>query len=371
MARRLRTEIPAFVLLCIAAAPTLAAETETPRPVNLYGSLRVAFGTNFDQWDVRDNLSRAGLTLHQEMDDDLFAIARYELGLNLVNNNESVSGIIDSGEGPSTQGQDRDAVTTRLGWVGVSWRDQVDVQIGKQWSPYFEIGVWTDMLAIWGPEGQGTFATGTDGGLSGTGRAARAIGVRARWRGCQLATQWQPEFRDDVINHIRYGESESVSLLFAQDDGLSAGVAYHHAAIANVDSVGDWAPPPGLDGDAQNLLGSVRFTRDGWYVAACAGRYENQAIDDAGTAFDAWGCEVVALRAFSARWQGVLGWNHLAPDDDGYAGRYRLDYQVLELRYRFGPHQSFFCANYQINNGRSAEDQARDDVVAGCFYYYF
>ena len=109
----------------------------------------------------------------------------------------------------------------------------------------------------------------------------------------------------------------------------------------------------------------------GWYLAACAGRYENQALDDAGTAFDAWGCEVVALRDFSPRWQGVVGWNHLAPDEDGYAGEYRLDYQVLELRYRFGPRQSFFCANYQLNNGRTADGQSRDDVIAGCFYYYF
>lgn len=371
MTGHLRTVMLAVTVLCGAAAPAIAEDAAAPRPVKLYGSLRVAFGTNFDQWDVRDNLSRAGLTLHQEMDDNLFAIARYELGLNLVNNNESVSGIIDSGEGPSTQGQDRDAVTTRLGWVGVSWRDQVDVQIGKQWSSYFEIGGWTDMLAIWGPDGQGTFATGTDGGLSGTGRAARAIGARARWHGAQLALQWQPEFREDTVRRIRYGASESVSLLYAQDTGVSAGVAYHHAAIANLDSVGEWAPPPGLDDDAQNLLGSVRFTRDGWYVAACAGRYENQALDDAGTAFDAWGCEVVALREFSARWQGVLGWNHLEPDEDAYGGCYRLDYQVFELRYRFGPQQSFFCANYQINNGRTADGQSRDDVVAGCFYYYF
>ncbi len=371
MARHLRALALAVVVLSGTTTVTSGQSRDASRPITLYGSLRVAFGTNFDRWDVRDNLSRAGFKLHEEMDDNLFAIGRYELGLNLVNNNESVSGIIDSGEGPSTQGQDRDAVTTRLGWVGVSWRDQVDVQIGKQWSPYFEIGGWTDMLAIWGPEGQGTFATGTDGGLSGTGRAARAIGVRGRWRSAQLALQWQPEFREDAVNRIRYGASESVSLLYAQDTGFSAGVAYHHAAIANLDGVDEWAPPPGLDDDAQNLLGSVRWTREGWYVAACAGRYENQALDDAGTAFDAWGCEVVALRDFTARWQGVLGWNHLAPDDDGYAEQYRLDYQVFELRYRFGPRQSFFCANYQINNGRSADGQSRDDVVAGCFYYYF
>ncbi len=351
------------------ACPALA--DEEPRPVTMSGSLRVAVGTDFTNWDVRDILSRVTLQLQEEMNDDLTAIGCAEYGLNLVNNNDSVRGIIDPGDGAVTQGQDRDALTTRLGWVGASWRDAVDVQIGKQYSPYFAIGEWTDQLAIWGPEGQGTFATGTDGGLSGTGRAARAIGLRARHGAAQLAVQWQPAYREDSANRIRYGESQSVALIYAAAAGLGAGVAYHHSAIANLDAIGEWAPPPGLDDDASNLLGSVRFTGGGWYAAACAGRYENQAIDDAGTAFDAWGCEVVVLRMLDSHWQAVAGWNHLAPDESGYPGAYRLDYQVLELRYRFGAKRSFVCATYQFNNSRLAAGGLRDDVIAACFYLNF
>ena len=162
-----------------------AGDLPRARPIDAYGSLRVATVWDTDgHRDIRNNGTRLGVRGQKEFIGSLTAFARLEAGVNMVANDRA---IITSGDPGTPIGQGSQAVSSRLGLVGLetpignfSW--------GKQWSPYYDVAEFTDQFVIFSGFANGAFGAGTDGGISGTGRAERAV----QYRGAQGCLQWGP-----------------------------------------------------------------------------------------------------------------------------------------------------------------------------------
>lgn len=97
--------------------------------------------------------------------------------------------------------QDTDDITTRLGQAGLVG-DWGSVQIGKQWSVYYDVTQWTDLFWAVGGNASGTYNAGTDGGISGTGRAEKAVSTRFRYHGLRLGAQTQMRNRTDNDQNV-------------------------------------------------------------------------------------------------------------------------------------------------------------------------
>lgn len=79
------------------------------------------------------------------------------------------------GGDPGTQeDSDNVALPLRLAFVGFEG-PQGRVSFGKQWSTYYDVAVFTDQAPFFGGSASGTYNAGTDGGVSGTGRANQAL----------------------------------------------------------------------------------------------------------------------------------------------------------------------------------------------------
>ena len=80
----------------------------------------------------------------------------------------------ESGDFGVVENEDRSVFNARLGFIGVDFGPGGRVAIGKQGSTHYDITSYTtDRFNVFGGQGTSTYVAGTDGGVTGTGRADR------------------------------------------------------------------------------------------------------------------------------------------------------------------------------------------------------
>jgi predicted porin len=290
-----------------------------------YGSLRIrTLLTEDGDFEFADRFSRIGWSPRYQGGERWAVLGRLEAGVNLVNQNPT----IDVGGDPGYAfGEGKQAVTTRLGYVGFE-TPVGQVTWGKQWAVYFDIADWTDQFYSFGGDAAGAYALG-DGGINGTGRAETAFQYRNQWGPLQLGLQVQN--RDRTDNDRDYADTFGGSLRLSASNFLTFGLAYNKVR----DGVEDPGPNEPHLGDNATVIGA-RWDRAPLLLAVTLSRGEQRQQDDEGTWFDNFGCETFGQWSFNEHWSAHGGFNWLEPDDDGVDTEYRiLDY--------------FFGAAYQLN----------------------
>jgi len=285
---------------------------------NFYGSLRVrSLATEGAIFEIIDRFSRIGWHARYPGGKRWAVLGRLEAGVNLVNQNPTV----DVGGDPGHAfGEGRQAVTTRLGYVGFE-TPYGDLTWGKQWSVYYDVAGWTDRYYTFGARASGAFALG-DGGINGTGRAETAFLYRKGWRPLQVGLQVQNRERTD--NNRNFADTYGGSLRWSASDALTIGLAYNQ--------VRDGVEDPGLNephlGDTASIIG-VLWDRGPLELAVVLSRGEQRERDDEGTWFDSVGSEVFGQWSLDEHWSLFGGLNWLEPDDDSVDTDYRiLDYLI-------------------------------------------
>ena len=143
-----------------------------------YGSLRTHVATFNDDLEVQDNATRVGINFATYGKVKLIAGA--EWGVNLV---QSETQFNLSAVGPGEFGVARTETTpvflARLGFVGADFGPFGRVVIGKQYGAQYDIASYTtDRFNVFGGQGTSSYVAGTDGGVTGTGRADRVVHYR-------------------------------------------------------------------------------------------------------------------------------------------------------------------------------------------------
>jgi len=248
-------------LLATIPGSSVSAQDALADHVSIYGSLR--FRSGFESgggFEINDKASRIGLRGELPMGGDFTAFARVEMGLNIV---KSPGQLVFSGDPGFASGEDHDAVTTRLGILGVRSR-YGSVSWGKQWPAYYDVGEMTDRFPVFGGEAQGTFNL-SDGDASGTGRAGSSFQYRASTGPVALAAQLQN--RSVSTNDRDFADTYGGSALVTLSSRLTAGVAFN--------AVRDGVDVPGPNtadvksGDQAVILG-LAYAADRWEIAGVA-----------------------------------------------------------------------------------------------------
>jgi len=170
--------------------------------MNPYGSYRINIGVNDDAYiGMADNASRFGITGFLPLTKSMDVIAGIELGARLVDYDET---IIFRGDPGYQVGEGNSNIFGRLGYVGVQHK-YFSFTVGKQWSAYYDIASYTDELYAFGGEASGSFNNGTDGGISGTGRANQLFLFRSYYKNIHFAIQMQA--RQLTENSAKIGDT--------------------------------------------------------------------------------------------------------------------------------------------------------------------
>ena len=253
-----------------------APEADLPaaRPIEAYGSLRLATAVNTDGVsDIRNNSSRMGLRGEKALGAGLTAFARLELGVNLVANDRT---ILETGDPGAPIGQGSQAFSSRLGFIGLATRVG-SVSWGKQWSPYYDVAEFTDQFQLFSGAASGAFAAGTDGGLAGTGRAERAVQYRKRVGLVSIGVQVQN--RATSPNDQPWLDTWGGAVVVGGRDGFAAAATYNQVR----DGVEHPNPNQSQLGDEAALFG-VRYRSASWYGAATFSILRQHEVDDRGQA---------------------------------------------------------------------------------------
>lgn len=316
--------------------------------INTYGSYRINFGMNTDgQFGMSDNSSRFGLQGRMPINksETIEAFAAVELGTNLVDKDEIIVFSSDPGAQASEEGN---AVYSRLGFVGIS-TPYFDLSIGKQWSVYYDVSGYTDQFWAFGGDASGTYNLGTDGGVSGTGRASRLLLVRLKNTG-PIKVAAQAQFRALTDNDKKFGDSYGMSLRYEPKNGFMAGVA------ANI--VADGVDNPIFDqpkkGD-QAYVAGVGYVKNNINATFTLSRFfdhEKIAINDSTDYYySGHGIELYLSYNFPnySRWKVATGFNYLKPDASAEVGDFEELYFLAELSYTFAKASNVFSV-VKVNN---------------------
>jgi predicted porin len=164
-------------------------------------------------------VSKLGLYLDYAFENQIKVFGHTEWAVNLVDNNYSfnASAITAQSIPDALFDETTSAFTTRLGYLGVDFNKFGTLTFGKQWSAYYDVSGWTDMFIVFGGQASSTYLTGTDGGETGAGRAAKAMIYRNKFGPVKIGLQAQ-------LNGGRDNYGGSIRIKFLKNFELGVGV---------------------------------------------------------------------------------------------------------------------------------------------------
>ena len=272
--------------------------------LDFYGSFRVRFAASEDSTEIADRFSRTGVSKGIRWGSQwrFRGFGRIEFGFNMVNNNPV---FVTGGDPGFSVGQGGQAIGTRLGYVGLDTPFGT-VSFGKQWGVYSDVSGFTDQFATYGGDASGTYNAGTDGGISGTGRAETAMQYRNKFGPVAIGLQAQFRSRTDAAR--RFADSVGASVVTDVLPHFNGGVAINYVR----DGVDQPEPNQPKRGDTAAVVGA-RYLRQPLTLAITYNRSENHEVDDLGRYFDASGTEFYAQYDFTQRWYSLGRVQPLAP----------------------------------------------------------
>lgn len=218
-------------------------------------------------------------------------------------------------------------------------------------------------LPFFGGTASGTYAAGTDGGISGTGRANQALQYRFAISHFKFGLQTQ--IRNETDNDQSFADTWGISTNYQFDEGVTLGVAFNQVR----DGVVDPEPEQPKLGDQALILGA-RWQNEKNYYAVTYANFENHEKDDEDRFFTGLGWEVYAEHEFSNGLTAGATYNYQKPESH-HPGDFKLEFLSVGAGYHLGESWKFFLL-YRFDNSRMSDgtDLGQDSLGAAVFYNF-
>ncbi|MGY5449677.1 porin [Agarivorans sp. MS3-6] len=301
-------------------------------------------GENKDgSFEMQDRASRIRFAFEHEMLQDWIAGAQLEWGFNPVEKADPL-------------------FTNRLGNIYFSNDRFGSIRVGKQWSAYYDIAVWTDQFWKFGGDASGTYDGRNGGDESGMGRADDAVTYRNSFGGFNLAAQYQLENKSTARD---YGYQISGTYDF--DFGLSLGAAY---AANGYDSAKTGYVGAADQDKATSWLAGVVYESDMFYLAGTYGEYENLSKMFSTLADKANGLELIGVYKIDGGLYHVYGgYNGLEDKTDNSQGE--LSYALAGVGWK--PGQVLIALEYKFGLEKKdalGVDSKQDEMSLQARYFF-
>jgi predicted porin len=328
---------------------------------DFYGSLRFKVGISFSgTTGIQDDASRMGIKGAVPVIKGVDAIMQLEVGVNLVGTKTTIK---FNGDPGGATGEVDNVFKSRLGYVGFRTK-YGQFTWGKQWSVYSDIGGLTDCYSAFGGEASGTYSAGTDGAVSGSGRASNCYQYRLSLKYIDAGVQVQN--RNITDSAKAWADTYGASLMFKTPFGLKFGAAY--------DKVRDGIQNPDLNqpkyGDDAWAAGFIYDSKQ-LFITFASSIFNNHEKDNLGNYFSGYGLELYTEYRFRGKWKFYGGFNYLQPTGDDIAGKYRIKYLDLGSAYCFGRTSKVFIETRLDNSMDHDGTRSRISVIAFGLFYEF
>jgi len=301
-------------------------------PAKIYLSLRFAELYQNEKFTFTDRGTRGGLFYFKEFDNDLELLFQFEASVKYSNN-----GTVIGSDSQTNDNSNGFIFGTRLNFVTLK-KDETTFVVGKYWGVYYDIAGITDKYMVFGALGNGVYNAHTDGGGSGTGRAADAVQLRYKQGVYNIGLQMQYHFKD--LNLLYKGDYDYAAAFSLYYDGLTNGVTVgitgNYAHYENLNTVVDGNQTLfglGVDGDDIAILSGLSYQKDSVSLDFTVGTSKNHVTDDQGKYMKVIGSELYVRYRLKEHWRFAFGFNYLWPDYKEYTGKYNLQDYIASLQY--------------------------------------
>ena len=328
-----------------------------------YGTFEYAFGANKKGWGVVDIIPRIGVEGRWAMDDwdGYYIFTKAELGLHLTSKENYIQLSSDPGIG---YGKLNTALFARQGFIGVNTPYGL-ISIGKQWGVHYNLAGNIDNMYIFGGVAIGVYNAGTDGGLSGTGRADQAVKYEFYKDNFYIGIQGQ--FRNLTDNNKYFADAYSVATYYDIKKTVKLGVSYSKV----LDGIANPSPKqPIIDDEMLSFL--VDFNKNNLHFGIMGIFFNNHEKTNDSTFYNGWGIEYNLKYNFGKdkKWSFVNNTSIMFP----YANqdmKYAVRVYSFELARRFSKN-TVIIAGLRYDNGTlNSGDQLKEFTYALGFYYNF
>ncbi|MEH0158681.1 porin [Limibacter armeniacum] len=344
-----------------------------------YGNARTLTAYYDENIEVQDNVSWIGFKVNKGVlgHKDIAVIAHFEWGVNIVDNNVQLNANGGSPNADSFFDDKDDPFTTRQGYLGVKLAKYGELILGKRWGVYYDVAGVTDNFNVFGGQASGTYNPFTDGGLEGTGRAAKAIMYRNKIGNLGIGLQTQ-------LN----GSSENYAacLHYNFPNGLLIGSAVNFAEF--VDELDSLSINVSEHEYIRSLVVGVRYQTDRFYGAitymnandelfvgssVLSKETEDQDVQNV-YILPAQGLEIYLRYRLTRHFDIYGGINYLDPKDDplsvGADADTKLEYYVIAGEYRPVP-DVFIYSEVKFSNSVTTNGSEDPNVYTIGITYNF
>lgn len=343
----------------------------TSASVGGYLDVRYVKGDTKDE--ITDGISRINFGFNQKLTNDWEAFAKVEWGITLTS--DPASSLIISGDQLRSQGDQGDSIWLRQGYVGFKHDNYGSISMGKQWGSIYHIASVTDVLPMYGGNASGTYNFGTDGSLSGTGRAERALQYNNQIGNFFVSAQVQ-----STEESINLGQNETFNeggnLAFDTNYGLALtylfpykigiGAGFNTGEVSLEDSSQQFTAD---DQIATYHITYGQFNKLGLYMAALYSDMENHEINNQKAIMTkSTGIEAVVAYKFDNRITAIAGYNDLT--DDSGNSQYNMSFYTVGVTYEWTDNFVVF-ADAKFDDTTYVDGSKPDlDIVGFGFRFY-
>jgi hypothetical protein len=225
------------------------------------------------------------------------------------------------------------------------------------------VAVFTDQAPFFGGNASGTYAAGTDGGVSGTGRANQAL--QYRFAISQFKFGVQTQIRNKTENDQSFADTWGISTNYQFDEGITLGAAFNQVR----DGVPNPKPEQAKLGDQALILGA-RWQDEKNYYALTYTDFDNHEKDDQDRFFSGYGWEVFADHVLTGRIALGGTYNYQKPEGD-HPGQYKIEFLSVGASYFLGDAWRFYLL-YKFDNSQKSDGTplGRNTLGAAVFYNF-
>ena len=327
--------------------PTMA------KAVTPYLSARVRVVDTDENTVLQNSASRGGFKLRHQLNHGIAAIGQLEWQINLTDN-ATVFAPDDNTNSDITQVAGADAFATRLGYIGLDFGDYGRLTFGKQWGAFADVANFTDQFPVFGGAASGIYATGTDGGAFGTGRAERAIQYKLNRSNFTFTAQTQLQ-GDSSQESDTFG----VAFRYRPTDWFEIGAALNQADL-DADLIGDVIR---VNDDPRSAVIAARINTDRWYFGIGISDHEQTEIgriDGDAELVDSEGIEAVLRYKLKENLRLYAGYNERDVDQNQiFDSNINIEDYLIGADYYFTPKSRFYILN------RFREELGGDQLAIG------
>jgi len=324
-----------------------------------YACIANVFSLSKDGVYVSDFIPRAGVSgkWHLDKERKYSVFTKVEFGFTLVSKNDYIHFSPDPG---TPTGKSQQSVFTRQGYVGIA-TPYGKLSMGRQWGIHYTLAGNLDDTYFGGGIGFGVYNAGTDGGISGTGRADQALKYELNVDNFYFGLQGQ--FRNETVNDMFFADTYGVATSY-DFSFVKIGVSYNKVLDGVENPIEIEAK---IDDELVALL--VDFKRKNWHFGFMPEYFVNHELNNEGVFYKGWGGEYSFRYHFGKdkKWRFVNNSYYIKSLDKD--SKYIKNGFTFNIARRFSNNVAVIFA-FTIDNSVNKDGSHPENHIVGAGFYY-